>query len=94
VDVWGRIHRLTESEDATQQATFADLAAARLSVEAAVAESYFQLRILDTTQELFDDTIKAFQRSLQLTRNRYKAGIAARNDVVQSETQLHRITGN
>jgi len=87
-DIWGRIRRQAESAGATEQATAADLESARLSVLATVAQSYFQLRILDTMQKLFDDTVTVFERSLQLTRNRYTAGMVARNDVVQSETQL------
>jgi len=88
VDIWGRIRRQAELSSATEQATAADLAAARLSVQAVVAESYFQLRILDSLQKLLDDTVVVFERSLQLTHNRYAAGVAARNDVVQSETQF------
>jgi len=33
-------------------------------------------------------TVRAYQRSLELTENRYKAGVAARVDVVQAEVQL------
>src|SRR5205814_233524 len=35
-----------------------------------------------------DDTVTAFDKSLELTRNRYAAGVAAKVDVVQAETQL------
>jgi NodT family efflux transporter outer membrane factor (OMF) lipoprotein len=44
--------------------------------------------VTDAAQSLLDDTITAFQRSYEVTQNRYKAGVAARVDVVQSETQL------
>ncbi len=88
VDLWGRIRRQVESGDAGSQATAADLEVAKLSVAAATAQHYFQLRILDTLQKLLDDTSAAFERSLQLTRNRYAVGVASRADVTQSETQF------
>jgi len=37
---------------------------------------------------LFEETVAAFDKSLQLTRNRYAAGVAGKVDVVQAETQL------
>lgn len=88
VDLWGRLRRQRESSLAAEQASAADLEVMRLSVAATVAQHYFQLRILDTMQKLLDDTVAAFAQSLQLTSNRYDAGVAARSDVVQSETLL------
>ena len=46
------------------------------------------MRALDATQKLLDDTVVAFQKSLELTQNRYNQGIAARSDVLQAQTQL------
>ena len=52
------------------------------------AQSYFLLRITDAQRQLLEDTIAAYARSLELTRNRYNAGVAAKVEVVQAETQL------
>jgi NodT family efflux transporter outer membrane factor (OMF) lipoprotein len=87
-DLWGRLRRAVESSEANAQAGAADLAAARLSAQAELASTYFQLRILDAQKRLLDDTVAAFQRTLDLTKNRYVVGVAARVDVVQAETQL------
>ncbi|MBI4291567.1 MAG: efflux transporter outer membrane subunit [Betaproteobacteria bacterium] len=87
-DVWGRIGRTVEASVAGAQASGADLEAARLSAHAQLAQSYFQLRALDAQRQLLDDTIAAFEKSLQLTQNRYAAGVAAKADVVQAQTQL------
>jgi NodT family efflux transporter outer membrane factor (OMF) lipoprotein len=46
------------------------------------------LRSLDTQKKLLDDAAAVFQTSLDLTNNRYKAGVASRGDVLQAETQL------
>jgi len=88
IDLWGRLRRALESSAANAQASAADLAAARLSAQAELASNYFQLRVLDAQKQLLDDTVTGFDKSLELTRNRYAAGVAAKVDVVQAETQL------
>jgi len=88
IDVWGRIRRLLEAARAGEQASAADLEAARLSLQAELATNYFQLRVTDTTRDLLDDSVKAFQSSYNITVNRYNAGVAGKADVVQAETQL------
>ena len=90
LDVWGRIRRTVESDAANAQASAADLAVARLSAQATLGTDYFQLRGTDATKRLFDDTIEAFTRSLQITKNRYASGVAAESDVAQAKTQLQQ----
>ena len=46
------------------------------------------MRQIDTQKQLLDDTITAYQRTLDVTRNRYAGGVSARVDVAQAETQL------
>lgn len=87
-DLWGSVTRSVNSQKAGQQGAAANLANARLSAQATLAQTYFSLRSLDSTQRLLDDTVAAYQRSLQLTQNQYAAGVAARSDVIQAQTQL------
>ena len=87
-DLWGKLRRAVESGEAGAQASAADLAAARLSAQAELASDYFQLRILDAQKQLLEDTAAAYQKSLDLTKNRYDAGVAAKVDLVQAQTQL------
>ena len=88
IDVWGRIRRTIEASKAGMQASAADLAAVQLSVQAELASDYFQLRSLDAQKQFLDETIVYYRKTLDLTNNRYAAGIAARVDVLQAETQL------
>jgi NodT family efflux transporter outer membrane factor (OMF) lipoprotein len=87
-DLWGRVRRQVSSAKASAQAAGSDLDNAKLSAQAMLAQSYFQLRALDATQRLLDDAVAGYQRSLQLTQNRYEQGVAARLDVLQAQTQL------
>ena len=87
-DLWGSVSRTVASERASQQSAEADLANARLSVQGTLAEDYFQLRSLDSAQDLYDRTVASYQRSLQLTQNRYAVGVAGRADVIQAQTSL------
>jgi NodT family efflux transporter outer membrane factor (OMF) lipoprotein len=87
-DLWGRIRRTVESSRASAQASAADLEATRLLVQAELAQNYFQLRTLDAQKQLLDATVIAFQKFLDLTKNRYARGVASRADVLQAETQL------
>jgi NodT family efflux transporter outer membrane factor (OMF) lipoprotein len=88
VDLWGRIRRTIEAGEATAQASVADLESAKLLAQAQLAEDYFLLRVQDAQIRLLNDTVEAYQRSLQLTNNQYAVGVAARADVAQAETQL------
>ncbi len=88
IDVWGRIRRTIESDVANAQASAGDLASARLSAQAALATAYFQLRVEDELKDLLEDAADGYARSLEITRNKYTAGTAARSDVAQAETQL------
>jgi hydrophobe/amphiphile efflux-1 (HAE1) family protein/NodT family efflux transporter outer membrane factor (OMF) lipoprotein len=87
-DLWGGLRRTVESGRASAAASQADLAAMRLSVQAELATDYFQLRMADETHALLEDSIKAFERSLQITQAQYDAGVVSRGDVILAETQL------
>lgn len=88
IDVWGKIRRLLESNVASAQASEAQLAAARLSAQATLASDYIELRIADEQKQLFDETVEAYQRSLQITNNQYTVGVVAKADVITAQTQL------
>ncbi|AZW17162.1 efflux transporter, outer membrane factor lipoprotein, NodT family [Bordetella hinzii 5132] len=88
LDLWGRLRRELESSRASEAASAADLASARLSAQAALAQNYLQLRVLDEQKRLLQATVQAYERSLTLTRNRYDAGVAGKADVAVAQTQL------
>ena len=88
LDIWGKIRRTIESDVANAQASEADLAAARLSAQAALATDYIQLRVADEQKQLLDKTVEGYKRSLEITENQYHVGVVAKADVITAQTQL------
>jgi NodT family efflux transporter outer membrane factor (OMF) lipoprotein len=88
IDIWGKIRRTIESDVANAQASEADLAAARLSTQAALATDYIELRVADEQRQLFDKTVEGYKRSLEITQNQYHVGVVAKADVITAQTQL------
>lgn len=86
-DLWGRVRRSVEASKAGMQSSAANLVAARLNIQLAVAQSYIRLRALDLQRTILEQTMEAYERSTTLTSNQYKAGIVPRSDVIQAETQ-------
>ncbi|MBV8379678.1 MAG: efflux transporter outer membrane subunit [Paucibacter sp.] len=88
VDLWGRLSQAASAAEASYQASRGDLAAARLSAQSLLAQTYFSLRSSELQSDLLDRSVAAYQRSLDLTQARFDSGVAARSDVLQAETQL------
>ena len=88
IDLWGRLAQATAGAQAQLQASVDDLAAARLSAQATLAQTYFSLRSAEAQYALLERSVQAYQRSLDLTQLRYNAGVVARSDVLQAQTQL------
>jgi multidrug efflux system outer membrane protein len=88
VDLWGRVRRQTQAARARLAASSDDIEGVRLAVHAEIAADYFLLRAIDSELDLLQRNTETFQRSLELTVNRRKGGIATDLDVAQAETQL------
>ncbi|MGH8303327.1 MAG: TolC family protein, partial [Steroidobacteraceae bacterium] len=88
LDIWGKIRRELESDVAKSQASAADVAAARLSAQATLAEDYFQLRAAEEQLRLLKTSVQDYQVSLQIAQNRVNAGVTTLADVYSARTQL------
>jgi NodT family efflux transporter outer membrane factor (OMF) lipoprotein len=93
-DIWGQLRLAVTSAQAGAQASAANLAAARLSAQAALATDYFALREADNEIALLGSAVAAYARALRITQNQYDAGIAQRTDVLQAQTQLETTQAN
>jgi NodT family efflux transporter outer membrane factor (OMF) lipoprotein len=88
IDLWGRVRRLTEGARARMAAAEDDVESLKLLLQAELAQDYFTLRAQDSEIKLLINTAEAYQRSLDLTINRRKGGVATDLDVSQADTQL------
>ena len=87
-DFWGQVRHTVEQARANAQASAADLANAELSLRSELATDYFEMRGLDTQQQLLDNAVSAFTDFYNLTKVRFKGGVATDVDVAEAETQL------
>jgi NodT family efflux transporter outer membrane factor (OMF) lipoprotein len=90
-DLWGRVRRTVESSKARLEATADDMEGVRLAVLAELASDYFAFRTHEAELELLRQMAAAFQRSVDLTHNRRRGGIATDLDVSRAETQLRGV---
>lgn len=88
IDLWGKIKRNIEANEALVAASKAELDAAKLALQAQLAQNYFLLRIQDAELELLNNTVSSYQRSLQITRNQYAVGVANNDNIAQAQGQL------
>jgi len=89
-DFWGEIRRQIESSAAAAQASAADLANTRLSLQGMLAVTYLQLRGIDLQAQLLRSTLDSFQQSLDLTQLLLKGGLTTDIAVAQAQTQLEQ----
>jgi NodT family efflux transporter outer membrane factor (OMF) lipoprotein len=87
-DVFGRLRTAVDAAEASAQASAADLASVRLAALGELAINYFSLRQTDAQIGMLAITIEGYERVLQITSNRFAAGVSARSDVLQAQTQL------
>jgi NodT family efflux transporter outer membrane factor (OMF) lipoprotein len=91
LDLWGRVRRSVAAARAEAQASAADLATAKLSLQAELAFDYYELRSADAQKQLLDRTVESYAQALRLTQNRFEGGAAPRSDVAQAKTQLETV---
>jgi NodT family efflux transporter outer membrane factor (OMF) lipoprotein len=87
-DLWGKIRNTVHEYQYAAQVSAADLENERLTEQADLAEYYFELRGQDALQDLYNKTVDADKKSLELTRSLYETGIDNDESVAEAEVTL------
>ena len=87
-DLWGRIRNTVRQYQFAAQVSAADLGNERLTEQAGLAEYFFELRGQDGLQAIYDRTLDADRKALELARARAETGIDSPEAVAQAEVTL------
>jgi len=88
LDLFGRVRRSVEEADAKSVSAVESRNDMLVSLQAEVAQTYFQLRANQLLRKITVDLIAAQQDVTDLTRNQHQHGLASEADVASAEAQL------
>jgi NodT family efflux transporter outer membrane factor (OMF) lipoprotein len=87
-DLWGKVRNTIHEFQYNAQLSAADLENERLTEQASLAVFFFELRGQDAVQKIFDATVEADKKSVDLTRARFETGVDTEISLVQAENAL------
>jgi outer membrane protein, multidrug efflux system len=87
-DFWHALRNSAHAQKRLAQASAADLATARLSLQAELATDYVALRGLDTQLEVLRQSITSYQAAVEVARLRANGKIASGLDLARALSQL------
>jgi len=88
IDLFGRIRRTVEAADAQLQASVEDYRDVLVTLYAEVGSAYVDARAFQTRLDFATQNVEAQESSLELTRDRFNAGLTSALDVAQAEQNL------
>ena len=87
-DFWGALRNSAHTQKRLAQASAAELAAVRLSLEAELANDYIAVRGYDVELEVLRQSIIAYQKAVEVARLRSQGMIASGLDLARALSQL------
>jgi NodT family efflux transporter outer membrane factor (OMF) lipoprotein len=87
-DLWGKVRNTIREYQYSAQLNAADLENERLTEQASLASYFFELRGQDALQKIYDDTIEADKKTVELSRARYETGVDDLISLVEAENAL------
>ena len=87
-DLWGKVRNQIRENQYNAQLSAADLENERLTEQATLAQVFFEIRGQDALIKLYQSTVDADQKSLDLTKSSYDTGIGDQISVLEADTTL------
>jgi len=87
-DIWGKVRNMIREEQYNAQLSAADLENERLTEQATLAITYFEIRGQDALEALYQSTVDADQKAYDIARSGYEAGVTDQITVVEAQNTL------
>ena len=88
VDIWGRVRRSFRAAREQAQASAAAYETILLSLQADVAQTYFNIRFTDRERDVLEGTVELRKKNLALVNSLHTGGADSAVDVAEAETEL------
>ena len=88
-DLWGKVRNTIRETQYNAQLSAAELEGERLTEQSTLAEIYFEIRGQDALQALYQATVDADKKAVDLARSGYDTGVQDEITVVEAESALH-----
>jgi len=89
IDVWGRVRRSYEASVAQVRAAQDDYQVVLQTLQADVAQNYFNIRSLDSQSQILRENVESYKKQIELVQTQKRAGLVGQTDVVQAQTLLN-----
>src|ERR1700678_2405622 len=87
-DLWGKVRNTIREEQYNAQLSAADLENERLTEQATLAVTFFEIRGQDELQRVLNDTVVADTKALERTQSAYDTGVGDKISVVEAQNTL------
>jgi multidrug efflux system outer membrane protein len=91
IDIWGKVRKGVQAQDAEYKASEADWRAGYLTLVSEVATAYFQIRQFDEQLDRQQQTIDRNQQILGIYASMYSEGLVPQTQVLQQQAEINRL---
>ena len=93
-DLWGKVRNTIHEAQYNAQLSAADLENERLTEQTSLAVFYFEVRGQDALLRVFDETVEADAKSVELSRARFETGVDDQLSLVEAQIVLQSAVAN
>ncbi len=91
LDIWGKVRKGVDAQEADYQASEADWRAGYLTLVSQVGSAYFQIRQFDEQMETQRETIERNREILAIYQGMYEEGLVPNTQVLQQQAEINRL---